>query len=43
MLNLNRITFDPQIMGGRARIRGKRIMVALILNLTAMIGLRMTS
>lgn len=35
MLNLNRITFDHQIMDGRACIRGKRITVALILNLTA--------
>lgn len=32
---LERITFDPQIMGGRARIRGMRITVSLILNLVA--------
>lgn len=32
---LERITFDPQIMGGRACIRGMRITVALILNLVA--------
>jgi len=32
---LDRITFDPQIMGGRACIRGIRITVALILNLLA--------
>lgn len=32
---LERITFDPQIMGGRACIRGMRITVSLILNLVA--------
>lgn len=32
---LERITFDSQIMGGRACIRGMRITVALILNLVA--------
>lgn len=32
---LDRITFDPQIMGGRACIRGMRITVSLILNLLA--------
>ncbi len=32
---LDRITFDPQIMGGRACIRGMRITVALVLNLVA--------
>ena len=32
---LDRITFDPKIMGGRACIRGMRITVALILNLLA--------
>ena len=30
-----RITFDPEIMGGRACIRGMRITVALIVNLVA--------
>ncbi|MBW4501316.1 MAG: DUF433 domain-containing protein [Scytonema hyalinum WJT4-NPBG1] len=30
-----RITFDPQIMGGRACIRGMRITVSLVLNLVA--------
>ena len=35
MLNLDRITFDPHIMGGKACIRGMRITVALILNLIA--------
>lgn len=33
MNGLDRITFDPHIMGGRACIRGMRITVALILNL----------
>lgn len=32
---LERITFDSQIMGGRACIRGMRITVSLILNLVA--------
>jgi uncharacterized protein (DUF433 family) len=32
---LDRITFDPQIMAGRACIRGMRITVALIVNLVA--------
>ena len=31
----NRITCDPQIMGGRACIRGMRITVALVVNLVA--------
>jgi uncharacterized protein (DUF433 family) len=31
----DRITFNPQIMGGRACIRGMRITVSLIVNLTA--------
>lgn len=35
MQDLDRITFDPKIMGGRACIRGMRITVALILNLLA--------
>jgi uncharacterized protein (DUF433 family) len=35
MLGLDRITFDPNIMGGRACIRGMRITVALIVNLVA--------
>ncbi len=33
MNQLNRITFNPNIMGGRACIRGMRITVSLILNL----------
>ena len=32
---LDRITFDPRIMGGKACIRGMRITVSLILNLIA--------
>jgi uncharacterized protein (DUF433 family) len=35
MLGFGRITFDPEIMGGRACIRGMRVTVSLILNLTA--------
>ncbi len=32
---LDRITFDPQVMGGRACIRGMRITVSLVVNLVA--------
>ncbi len=32
---LDRITFDPEVMGGRACIRGLRITVALVVNLIA--------
>jgi uncharacterized protein (DUF433 family) len=35
MENFNRITFDPNLMGGRACVRGMRITVALVLNLIA--------
>jgi uncharacterized protein (DUF433 family) len=35
MLGLDHITFDPNIMGGRACIRGMRITVSLIVNLVA--------
>jgi len=35
MMTFDRITFDPEIMGGRACIRGMRITVALVLNLVA--------
>jgi len=35
MLGFDRITFDPQIMGGRACIRGLRVTVALVLNLVS--------
>lgn len=31
----DRITFNPQIMGGRACIRGMRIPVSLVVNLVA--------
>lgn len=33
--NLERITFDPHVMGGRACIRHTRVTVSLILNLIA--------
>jgi uncharacterized protein (DUF433 family) len=32
---LDRITFDPDILGGKACIRGTRISVSLIVNLVA--------
>ncbi len=32
---LDRITFDPQVMGGRACIRDTRVTVSLIINLVA--------
>ncbi|AFZ58237.1 DUF433 domain-containing protein [Anabaena cylindrica FACHB-243] len=35
MLNLERITFDRQIMAGQACIRGMRIPVSLVVNLVA--------
>ena len=35
MSELNRITFDPQIMGGRACIRGMRIPVSVIVGQVA--------
>jgi uncharacterized protein (DUF433 family) len=35
MVELNRITFDPNVMGGRACIRGMRVTVSLIVNLVA--------
>ena len=35
MVEINRITHDPQVMGGRACIRGMRITVSLVLNLVA--------
>jgi len=35
MLGLDRITFDREVMGARACIRGMRITVSLILNLIA--------
>ena len=35
MTIFDRITFDPEIMGGQACIRGMRISVSLIVNLLA--------
>ncbi len=35
MMGFDRITFDPNIMAGKACIRGMRVTVALILNLVA--------
>ena len=35
MFKLDRITFNPNIMGGQACIRGMRVPVSLILNLVA--------
>ena len=35
MTTLDRITFNPLVMGGRACIRNMRVTVSLILNLTA--------
>lgn len=32
---LDRITFDPKIMGGRACLRGMRMTVSLVVNLVA--------
>ena len=35
MTGFDRITFDPNVMGGRACIRGMRITVSLVVNLVA--------
>ena len=35
MLGFDRITFDPNVLGGKACIRGMRISVSLIVNLIA--------
>lgn len=35
MLGFDRITFDPNILGGKACVRGMRLPVSLILNLVA--------
>ena len=35
ILGFNRITFDPNIMAGKACIRGMRITAALVVNLVA--------
>jgi len=35
VLGFDRITFDPNVMGGRACIRGMRVAVSLVVNLVA--------
>jgi uncharacterized protein (DUF433 family) len=35
MGDLDRITFDPRVMGGQACIRGMRLPVSLVVNLVA--------
>jgi uncharacterized protein (DUF433 family) len=35
MHDLERITSDPQVMGGRACVRGMRVTISLVLNLIA--------
>jgi uncharacterized protein (DUF433 family) len=35
MQQFDRITFDPNVMGGRACIRGLRVTVSLVLNLVS--------
>jgi uncharacterized protein (DUF433 family) len=35
MFGFDRITFDPDMLGGKACIRGMRISVALVVNLVA--------
>lgn len=35
MTGFDRITFDPNVMSGRACIRGMRVTVSLVLNLVA--------
>jgi len=35
MIGFDRITFDPNVMAGRACIRGMRVTVSLIVNLVA--------
>ena len=35
MDKFDRITFDPNLMGGRATVRGMRITVGLVLNLVS--------
>jgi len=35
MADLDRITFDPNVMGGRACIRDTRVPVSLVVNLVA--------
>jgi uncharacterized protein (DUF433 family) len=35
MMGFDRVSFDPNVMGGRACIRGMRVTVSLIVNLVA--------
>ncbi len=35
MISLNRVTFDPNIMGGKPCIRGMRVTVGMIVGLVA--------
>jgi uncharacterized protein (DUF433 family) len=35
MTGFDRITFNPEVMGGRACIRGMRVTVSLVVNLVA--------
>ena len=35
MKNLKRITFDPNVMGGKPTIRGRRVTVGMIVGLVA--------
>ena len=35
MLGFDRVTFDPNVMGGRACIRGMRVTVSVVVNLVA--------
>jgi len=35
MLEFDRITFDPNVMGGKTCIRGMRVTISLIMNLVA--------
>jgi uncharacterized protein (DUF433 family) len=35
MLEFDRITFDPNVMGGKACVRGMRVTVSLVLTLIA--------
>ena len=35
MVNLDRITFDPNVMGGRACIRGMRVTTGMVVGLVA--------
>lgn len=35
MFGFDRISFDPAVMAGRARIRGQRVTVSLLVNLIA--------